>query len=60
LSLEETKVGLIFIVNKGVDVKRVKTIKYLGLVVDNSLSWKENSNTVVKKIVFTVEGKLRL
>ena len=60
MSLEETKVGLICIVNKGVDVKRVKTIKYLGLVVDNSLSWKENSNTVVKKIVFTVEGKLRL
>ena len=34
---------------KGVEVERVSTYKYLGVVFDSSLNWKENTNTIKKK-----------
>ena len=37
-----------FFVIKGVEVKRVETFKYLGVIFDNGLGWKENTNTSVK------------
>ena len=38
-----------FVVIKGIKVKYVETYKYPGVVCDNGLSWKENTNTIVKK-----------
>ena len=37
------------VVIKGVEVERVETYKYLGVVFDNGLSWKVNTNTIVKR-----------
>ena len=34
---------------KGEAVERVDTYKYLGVVFDSKLSWKENINSVLKK-----------
>ena len=34
---------------KGVEVERMEIYKYLGIVFDNGLSKKENTNTTVKK-----------
>ena len=34
---------------KWVEVERVSTYKYLGVVFDSSLNWKENTNTIIKK-----------
>ena len=34
---------------KGEAVERVDTDKYLGVVFDNKLNWKENINSVLKK-----------
>ena len=34
---------------KGEAVERVGTYKYLGVVVDSKLNWKENINCVLKK-----------
>ena len=38
-----------FVVIKGVEVERVETYDYLGVIFDNDLSCKENTNTIVKK-----------
>ena len=38
------------IVIKGEVVERVKTYKYLGIVLDENLSWKENTDHIVKKL----------
>ena len=35
---------------KGEAVERVDTDKYLGVVFDNKLNWKENINSVLKKV----------
>ena len=35
---------------KGKAVKRVDTCKYLGVVFDSKLNWKENINSVLKKV----------
>ena len=35
---------------KGEAVERVDTYKYLGVVFDSKLNWKENINTVLKKV----------
>ena len=35
---------------KGEAVGRVDTYKYLGVVFDSKLNWKENINTVLKKV----------
>ena len=35
---------------KGEAVERVDTYKYLGVVFDSKLNWKENINSVVKKV----------
>ena len=37
------------IVIKGVEAERVSTYKYLGVVFDSSLNWKENTNTIIQK-----------
>ena len=37
------------IVIKGQAVERVKSYKYLGVVIDDTLSWKENVDYIVKK-----------
>lgn len=37
------------IVIKGKGVERVQTFKYLGVVFDSSLSWKHNTDAIVKK-----------
>ena len=34
---------------KGEAVERVDTYKYLGVVFDSKLNWKENINSVLKK-----------
>ena len=36
---------------KGEAVERVDTYKYLGVVFDSKLNWKENINSVLKKVV---------
>ena len=38
-----------FVVIKGVELERVETFNYLGVIFDNGLGWKENTNTTVKK-----------
>ena len=35
---------------KGETVERVETYKYLGVVFDSKLNWKENINSVLKKV----------
>ena len=35
---------------KGEAVERVDTYKYLGVVFDSKLNWKENINSVLKKV----------
>ena len=35
---------------KGEAVERVETYKYLGVVFDSKLNWKENINSVLKKV----------
>ena len=35
---------------KGEAVERVVTYKYLGVVFDSKLSWKGNTNSVLKKV----------
>ena len=35
---------------KGEAVERVETYKYLGVVFDSKLNWKENVNSVLKKV----------
>ena len=35
---------------KGEAVERVETYKYLGVVFDSKLNWKENTNSVLKKV----------
>ena len=34
----------------GESVERVETYKYLGVVFDSKLNWKENINTVLKRV----------
>ena len=34
---------------KGEEVERVDTYKYLGVVFDSKLNWKENINSMLKK-----------
>ena len=36
---------------KGEAVERVETYKYLGVVFGSKLNWKENINSVLKKLV---------
>ena len=38
-----------FVAMKSVVVERVEIYKYLWVVFDNGLSWKESTNTIVKK-----------
>ena len=35
---------------KGEAVERVETFKYLGVVFDSELNWKDNMNSVLKKV----------
>ena len=35
---------------KGEAVERVETYKYLGVVFDSKLNWKENNNSMLKKV----------
>ena len=46
---------------KGEAVERVETYEYLGLVFDSKLNWKENINSVLKKVNMKMYclGKLR-
>ena len=37
------------VVLKGDPVERVETYKYLGVLFDSALSWKQNRNAVLKK-----------
>ena len=44
---------------KGQAVERVDTYKYLGVVFDSKLNWKENINSVLKKVNSRMYCKLR-
>ena len=46
---------------KGEAVERVETYKYFGVVFDSKLNWKENINSVLKKVNMKMYclGKLR-
>ena len=35
---------------KGVEIERVVTYKYLGIVIDNSLQWVKNTDAILKKV----------
>ena len=50
-----------FVVIKGVELERVGIYKYLRVVFDNGLSWKESTNTIVKNtpsIILFLEVKI--
>ena len=38
------------VILKGSEVDRVKSFKYLGVVFDDMLNWKENTNSLIKKV----------
>ena len=35
---------------KGLEIERVVTYKYLGIIIDNSLLWVENTDAILKKV----------
>ena len=45
---KQTKVPDLIVI-KEKDVERVETFKYLGIVLDNKLTWKQNTDSIVKK-----------
>ena len=45
---------------KGEAVERVDTYKYLGVVFDSKLNWKENINSVLKKVTSRMYEKAEL
>ena len=45
---------------KGEAVERVDTYKYLGVVFDSKLNWKENINSVLKKVNLRVNCMRKL
>ena len=38
-----------FVIIKEVEVELLETYKYIGVVFNSALSWKENTNTTIKK-----------
>ena len=49
LDVRRNKVAASPVITKGAEVERVKTYKYLGIVLDNVLEWKENTDIVLKR-----------
>ena len=45
---------------KGEAVERVDTYKYLGVVFDSKLNWKENINSVLKKVNNILDEKAEI
>ena len=45
---KQTKVPDLIVIKEN-DVERVETFKYLGVVLDNKLKWKQNTDSIVKK-----------
>ena len=57
---KQTKVPDLIVI-KEKDVERVETFKYLDIVLDNKLTWKQNTDSIVKKTKLRLHclGKLR-
>ena len=45
---KQTKVPELIVIKEN-DVERVETFKYLGIVLNNKLTWKQNTDSIVKK-----------
>ena len=45
---KQTKVPDLIVIKEN-DAERVETFKYLGIVLDNKLTWKQNTDSIVKK-----------
>ena len=45
---KQTKVPDLIVIKEN-DVERVETFKYLGIVLNNKLTWKQNTDSIVKK-----------
>ena len=45
---KKTKVPDLTVI-KEKDVEKVETFKYLGIVLDNKLTWKQNADSIVSK-----------
>ena len=60
IDFQQTKVPDLIVI-KEKDLERVETFKYLGIVLDNKLTWKQNTDSIVKKTKLRLYclGKLR-
>ena len=50
IDFRRTKADPVPVELKGSDVERVQTYKYLGVVIDNTLSWSQNTDVIMKKL----------